>query len=73
MAKIMNLNGLIHGQFKSEAEFAEKLGWSRQRLHKITTGEQAPSLEDVRDIANGLGVPFMMVANIFLEYGSTNV
>ena len=69
MAKIMGLSGLIHGQFKSEAAFAAKIGWSRQRLHKIINGDQKPILEDIKDISDGLGVPFMMVANFFLEEG----
>ena len=73
MAKIMGLNGLIHGQYDSEAAFAEKIGWPRQKLNRITNGDQPPSLDDVREIAEGLNVPFMMVANIFLENRSTNV
>ena len=73
MAKIMGLNGLVHGQFDSEAAFAEKIGWPRQKLNRIMNGDQPPSLEDVKNIADGLNVPFMMVANFFLESVSTNV
>ena len=66
MSKCMELNALIHGQFRSQAAFADHIHWHRQRLNKIVNGEKQPSLDDVQEIANGLGVPFMMVANFFL-------
>ena len=67
MEKNLELNGLIHGQFKSQAAFADHIGWPRQRLNKIVNGEIEPSLIDVQTIADGLGVPFMLVANLFLK------
>lgn len=70
--KILELNGLIHGQFDSEAAFARHIGWVKQRLNKIMNGTKQPSLEEVQTIAEGLDVPFMMVANIFLRQKSPN-
>ena len=70
--KNLQLTGLIRGQFTSEASFAEHIGWSRQKLHRIMIGEQKPSLIDVKEISKGLDVPFMLVANIFLQMESTN-
>lgn len=70
--KFMELNSLIHGQYHNQAEFAKAIGWSRQRLNKVVNGDKQPSLEDVRDISDGLHVPFMMVANIFLRPKSPN-
>ena len=35
MAKIMELNSLIHGQYPNQASFAEAIGWKRQKLNKI--------------------------------------
>ncbi len=67
MSKVLGLSGLIHGQFPSQASFAEHIGWRRQRLNKIVNGDKEPSLDEVRQIAEGLGVPFMMVANFFLH------
>jgi len=67
MGVIMELRGLIYSKFKNEARMADALGWSRQRLNKITTGKKIPDLFEVRDIANILGVEFMVVANIFLR------
>ena len=72
MSKNMELNSLIHGQFRNQAAFADAIGWRRQRLNKIVNGDRQPSLDDVQVIANGLGVPFMMVANFFLNKKSPN-
>lgn len=72
MEKNMDLNGLIHGQFKNQAAFAAHIGWRRQRLNKIVNGEKMPSLDDCQEIAEGLGVPFMMIAGFFLKKKSPN-
>lgn len=70
--KNMELMALIHGRFKSEAAFADEIGWYRQKLNKVLSGEQRVTIEEVNQIADGLGVPFMLVANIFLRMMSTN-
>lgn len=65
--KVMNLSGLIYGQFDSQAAFSRHIGWPKQRLNKIVNGDRQPTLEEVQTIAEGLGVPFMMIANFFLK------
>ena len=70
--KVKDLSGLIHGQFDSQAEFARHIGWKKQRINKIVNGDKLPSLYEVQTIAEGLNVPFMMVANIFLQMKSQN-
>lgn len=72
MAKILALSGLIHSKFKYESNLADSMGWSRQRLNKITNGDKEPDLGEVRDIANALDEPFMTVAQIFLDLKSPN-
>ena len=72
MAKILALNGLIHSKFDSESKMADAMGWSRQRLNKITNGDKEPDLFDVRDISDILDVSFMTVAQIFLDMKSQN-
>jgi transcriptional regulator with XRE-family HTH domain len=72
MAKILALNGLIHSKFDSESKMADAMGWSRQRLNKITNGDKEPDLFDVRDISDILDVSFMTVAQIFLDLKSQN-
>ena len=65
--KVMELNSLIHGQFSSQAAFSRHIGWNKQRLNVIINGNKQPTLQEVQTIAEGLNVPFMMVANIFLH------
>jgi len=72
MQKIYELNSLIHGQYPNQASFASAIGWRRQRLNKIVNGEKQPSIEEVQTIAEGLGVPFMMVCKFFLKPLSPN-
>lgn len=76
MEKIMEmdrgLNGLIYAQFKSQRIFAEKLGWNHQKLNKIVNRIQEPTIPEVQEIADGLGVPFMLVAKFFMEEKSPN-
>ena len=72
MAKILALSGLIHSKFDSESKMADRLGWSRQRLNKITNGDKEPDLNEVRSISDALDVSFMTVAQIFLDLKSPN-
>ncbi len=70
--KVIELSELIRGKNKSEAAFARSIGWYKQHLNKIVNGTKQPSLEEVQTIAEGLAVPFMQVANIFLRQKSPN-
>ena len=72
MEKVLELNSLIHGQYPNQASFADAIGWRRQKLNKIVNGEKQPSIEEIQTIAEGLGVPFMMVCNFFLKKKSPN-
>ena len=73
MAKNLQLNGMIHAKFESETEMASKMGWSRQRLNKITTGRKVPDLFELNDMAEAMGSSFEDLAHIFLSMRSTNV
>lgn len=70
MAKVLELCGLIHSKYKNESAFALALGWTKQRLNKITNGKTQPSLEDAIEIADGLGVNVSTIADIFLRQKS---
>lgn len=70
--KIKELRALIYGKFNSETEMAKSLGWSRQRLNKITTGIKTPDLWELRDLSNELKTPISTMAQIFLNYKSPN-
>ena len=73
MAKNLGMRGLIYSKLESESQFARVLGWSRQRLFKITNGKKIPNLFELNDMAEALDVPFMDVASFYLPTKSTNV
>lgn len=73
MAKNMQLNGLIHAKFDSESAMARHIGWSRQRLWKITNGDKVPDLFELRDMAEAIDCSVGDLAHIFLAMQSTNV
>lgn len=70
MAKIRELDSLIHAKYDREAGLARDLGWTRQRLNKITNGGKEPDLEEVRALARQLERPFEEIAFIFLNQKS---
>lgn len=72
MERVMALRGLIYSKYKSEAEFAKSIGWSRQKLNRITTGRKEPDLQETSEIAAGLGRPLEEIAHIFLVESSPN-
>lgn len=67
MAKIKGLRGAIYERFDSEAKFAQMLGWPRQKLNRITTGQREPTITEVNEIAVGLEIPVEEVASFFLH------
>ena len=73
MAKNLQLSGMIHAKFDTESKMAQYLGWSRQRLNKITTGKKVPDLFEVNSMAEALGSSFVNLAQIFLGTKSTIV
>jgi len=72
MAKVRELCGLIHAQYDTESALAKELGWSRQRLNKITTGQKEPDLHEAAALARSLGVSLEFMAHIFLKAKSPN-
>ena len=50
------LSRIIHGKYRSEAEFARAMGWSRQKMNKITTGKQLPDIQELNQMAEMLDV-----------------
>lgn len=70
--KVKKLRGLIYSRYDSESQFAEVIGWTRQRVNKITNGIQIPTVNDINDIANGLDCTINEIAEIFLDIESPN-
>ena len=68
----MEFRSLVHAKFKSEAACADKMGWSRQRLNKISTGKKLPDLEELNVLSATLDTPIETLFYIFLPVKSTN-
>lgn len=73
MSKNMDFNGMIHSKFTSESQMAQAMGWSRQRLNKITNGKKVPDLFDLKALADALGISLIDLVPIFLPNRSTTV
>lgn len=62
----VSLDKLIYGCFRSEANMAKRMGWSRQRLNKITTGLKTPNVNDINKMASALDTSVGNLCDIFL-------
>lgn len=51
---------------------AKKLGWTRQRLNKITTGAHEPDIYEAAALAGVLNISVDGIADIFLRHKSPN-
>lgn len=63
----MTLRGAIYGKYKSIAELARAIGWTRQKATNIINGQTEPSLDDVDKLAKALGCNFEETAKFFLR------
>lgn len=66
MAKNLEFSGMIHSKFESESAFARYLGWSRQRVWRITNNQKVPDLFELDSMAKALDKSINDVAHIFL-------
>lgn len=66
------LKGLIYSKYGKETVLADKLGWPRQRLNKITTGRKTPNIEELNELAQALDEPVDRMLHIFLRKKSPN-
>ena len=73
MAKrVLGLRSLIYGKFETEAAFAERLGWTRQRLSKMTNGKKVPNIYEAKELADALGEDIEKIADCFICMASDN-
>ena len=72
MPKVKELRGLIYSQYDSEAQFAETIGWPRQRVSKITSGIKEPNIDELDVMARALHRSVGDIAQIFLRKKSPN-
>ncbi len=45
------IRGAVFKKFSSITEFADAIGWSRNKASRIVNGEQSPSAEDMEQMA----------------------
>ena len=66
-AKYPELDKLIYSKFESKKKMAEEIGLDVATLTRITSGRQDPTIDQVQELSIALNVPFMKIANIFLN------
>ncbi|WP_288878587.1 helix-turn-helix domain-containing protein [Megasphaera massiliensis] len=72
MAKNKHLSDLIYAKFKTESACARYMGWTKQRLNKITNGKKIPDITEINILSRTLETPIDHLVCIFLNYKSPN-
>ena len=62
----ITFRGLVYSKFKSIADFAQVIGWTRQKATSIVNGMQEPSLDDTDKMAKALDLTLDETARFFL-------
>ncbi len=63
---VNELRSMISTRFQSEAEFARAMGWSKQKMNKITTGKQLPDISELNKMSEMLDVGAPVLLRVFL-------
>lgn len=63
----INFRGLVYSKFKTIADFAQTIGWTRQKATNIVNGLQEPSLDDTDKMAKALDLSLDETARFFLQ------
>ena len=63
----IRLRGIVYSRFKSIADFANCIGWTRQKGTNIVNGITEPSLDDVDKMSKALNMSFEETARFFLS------
>ena len=72
MARIKELRSIIYDRYESESELANELGWPKQKLNRITNGQQEPNLEELMAMADKFEMSATDLIRIFLQNKSPN-
>ena len=56
----------IYKNHASFSDFARAIGWSRQRLYRVTKGMHIPDVVELQEIATGLGISIESASWFFL-------
>jgi len=57
--------GMVYSTFHNAASMAREMGWEKQKLHRIMTGKQEPSVSELHELAAALHTPVIAVVNAF--------
>lgn len=63
----IGLRGIVYDRYKSIAELADAIGWTRQKATNVVNGNTEPSLDDVDKLSKALGLDFERTARFFLR------
>lgn len=63
----IGLRGIVYDRYKSIAELADAIGWTRQKATNVVNGNTEPSLDDVDKLSKALGLDFEKTARFFLR------
>lgn len=70
--KIPELHNAIHEVYKNESACASAMGWTRQKLNKITNMIKEPTVGELNELAVALKKTVGEVASFFLNNESPN-
>lgn len=62
----VTFRGVVYSKYKTIADFAQSIGWTRQKATNIVNGVQEPSLDDTDKMARALGLSLEDTARFFL-------
>lgn len=68
----MKLRGEIVAKHKTQAAFAEAIGWHKNKVSKMLTGQYLPDADEAAKIAEMLDMSDDMFCSIFLPKKSRN-
>lgn len=66
------LKKLIRHKYGTESKCAKEMGWTRQRLNKITNGNKEPTISELNTIARCLNMDVGELSQFFLKQLSPN-
>ncbi len=67
MTKAQRLRGLICGRYSSVSGLARQMNWGRQKLQRIISGQQVPTVQEVHELAVALKISLSEMAEFFLD------
>lgn len=62
----ITFRGLVYSKYKTIADFAQAIGWTRQKATNIVNGMQEPSLDDTDKMSKALDLTLDETARFFL-------